>query len=136
MRNKGHRGTKRVATTLLAVALLAPVASAQTVGANSFPGTPGAIAFSSTRDGAANFNIYRMNADGFGQTKLTDTPGVSFSPNWSADGKKIAFQSNRAAPDGSTDYDVWRARATDGANPKNLTNAPGNDTDPAWQPLS
>jgi Tol biopolymer transport system component len=26
-------------------------------------------------------------------------------------------------------------RATDGANPTNLTNAPGNDTDPTWQPL-
>ena len=56
-------------------------------------------------------------------------------PAWSPDGKKVAFQSNREAPDGTTDYDVWRVRATDGANPKNLTNAPGNDTDPAWQPL-
>ncbi len=66
---------------------------------------------------------------------LSRSPADDGRPAWSPDGKKIAFQSNRAAPDGTTDYDVWRVRATDGANPKNLTNAPGNDTDPAWQPL-
>ncbi len=37
-----------------------------------------------------------MNADGFGQTRLTDQPGPNFNPSWSADGKKIAFSN---APD-------------------------------------
>jgi hypothetical protein len=48
----------------------------------------------------------------------------------------VAFQSNREAPDGTTDYDVWRMRATDGANPTNLTdNAAAIDFDPEWQPV-
>jgi Tol biopolymer transport system component len=56
-------------------------------------------------------------------------------PTWSPDRTKIAFHSNRISPDGTSDYDIWRVRAADGANPTNLTNAPGNDTNPAWQPL-
>lgn len=82
-----------------------------------------------------NGDVWTMNADGGGATKLTTNLNAESNPAVSPDGKKVAFQSNRAAPDGTTDYDVWRVRATDGANPKNLTNAPGNDTDPAWQPL-
>jgi TolB protein len=66
---------------------------------------------------------------------ISKSPADDGSPTWSPDGKKIAFQSNRAASDGSTDYEIWRVRATDGANPTNLTNAPGNDTEPSWQPL-
>jgi Tol biopolymer transport system component len=75
------------AAAVVAAITLMPVASAQTVGANSFPGTGGAIAFTSERDGAENFDVYRMNADGFGQTRLTNEPGVNLSPSWSADGQ-------------------------------------------------
>jgi Tol biopolymer transport system component len=64
------------------------------------------------------------------QTSLHD-----IYPAWSTDGKKVAFTSNRAAADGTTGYDIWRVRASDGANPTNLTNAPGNDTQPTRQPL-
>jgi len=79
MKNEGSKVKKRAATTLLAallaVLLLAPVASAEGVGPTSFPGTPGAIAFVSNRDDFNADSIYRMNADGFGQTRLTDLPG-------------------------------------------------------------
>jgi dipeptidyl aminopeptidase/acylaminoacyl peptidase len=47
------------------------------------------IAFVSERDG--NKNIYVMNADGSGQTRLTATPQDERWPTWSPDGKKIAF---------------------------------------------
>ena len=127
MRNKG---TKRLATTLLAsllaALLLAPNASAQTVGANSFPGTGGAIAFTSARDSADNFNIYRMNADGFGQTRLTETPGMNQDPAWSADGERIVF-GNRNRDD------VFQMRA-DGSDGRNLTNVAGYDSTPAYAP--
>jgi Tol biopolymer transport system component len=51
------------------------------------------IAFASTRDN--NHNIYVMNADGSGQTRLTRNAAPDFSPAWSPDGTRIVFQSNR-----------------------------------------
>jgi TolB protein len=36
-----------------------------------------------------------MNADGSGKTLLTGNIGHNFYPTWSADGKRIAFSSNR-----------------------------------------
>src|SRR5215210_3537933 len=117
---------------LLAALMLAPIASARTVGTASLPGTPGAIAFASERDGADNFDVYRMSADGFGQTRLTDTSGVNLSPSWSADGTKIAFTNSASFfepgevyqmnADGSNEVNLTNAPSADGANPKNLTN--------------
>jgi tricorn protease-like protein len=47
------------------------------------------IAFNSNRDG--NEEIYVMNADGTGQTRLTNDAASDFLPAWSPDGSKIAF---------------------------------------------
>jgi Tol biopolymer transport system component len=44
-----------------------------------------------------------MNADGFGQTRLTDQPSPNFNPSWSADGKKIAYQSQRTG-----NFEIYR----------------------------
>ena len=38
------------------------------------------IAFSSARDG--NYEVYVMNADGSGQTRLTDDPSGDTFPSW------------------------------------------------------
>jgi TolB protein len=43
----------------------------------------------SERDG--NKEIYVMNADGTGQTRLTNKPAPDDCPAWSPDGSKIAF---------------------------------------------
>ena len=53
----------------------------------------GKIAFASYRDG--NFDIYLMDADGGGQTRLTENPAEDFSPAWSPDGKRLALVSTR-----------------------------------------
>ncbi|MBI2918820.1 MAG: PD40 domain-containing protein [Chloroflexi bacterium] len=59
------------------------------------------IAFVSRRDG--NSEVYVMNADGSGQTNLTNTPGVDeWLPSWSADGSRIVYSAqSRAAALGS-----------------------------------
>jgi Tol biopolymer transport system component len=92
----------------------------------AFPGTAGAIAFHSLRSGSAQ--IYRMDADGFGQTQLT-TFDWNQEPAWSSDGKKIAFTSYHPNVG-----DIYIMDA-DGQNPVSLTmNSPADDCCPSWFP--
>jgi Tol biopolymer transport system component len=51
------------------------------------------IAFASRRDG--NYEIYIINLDGTGLTRLTDHPRVDVEPDWSPDGSRIVFFSAR-----------------------------------------
>jgi Tol biopolymer transport system component len=88
--------------------------------------TNGKIAFTSNRDG--NDEIYVMNADGTGQTNLTNHPGYDSVPEWSPDGTKIAFVSDRS---GDTDIYIMNA---DGSGVTNLTNDANADVSPSWSP--
>lgn len=54
------------------------------------------IVFQSGRDGQSE--IYVMNADGSGQTRLTNNPALDTGPAWSPDGTKILFTSLRDGP--------------------------------------
>jgi tetratricopeptide (TPR) repeat protein len=71
---------------------LAPVEDT-TTSAAEVPSASRRIAFESGRDG--NWEIYVMDADGSGQTRLTDNPALDGGPTWSPDGKRIAFLSDR-----------------------------------------
>jgi Tol biopolymer transport system component len=84
------------------------------------------IAFTSSRDG--NDEIYVMDPDGTGQTRLTDNPADDYAPAWSPDRSKIAFTSER---DGNREIYVMNA---DGTGQTRLTNNPADDTYPDWSP--
>ncbi|MGH9035658.1 MAG: TolB family protein, partial [Acidimicrobiia bacterium] len=94
------------------------------------PGATGRIAFTSDRTG--DFEIYSMNADGSGVTRLTDAPGEDREPVWSPDGTRIAFVSYGAAVKGSSS-DIMLMNA-DGTGLTNLTSFTGFDDEPAWSP--
>ena len=97
-------------------------------GESAFPGANGKIAFTTIRDG--NDEVYVMNADGSGQTNLTNNVLVDTDPAWSPDGSKIAFTTNR-----DNAFEVYVMNA-DGSSPTNLTNNLATDFRPDWQPLS
>ena len=68
----------------------------------SVPGAGAEIAFVSNRDG--NPEIYSMNADGTGPTRLTYNATTDSQPAWSPDGARIAFYSKR---EGDSDTNIY-----------------------------
>jgi Tol biopolymer transport system component len=82
----------------------------------------GKIIYSSEGD------VYVINADGSGRTRLTDNPAEDFDPVWSPDGTQIAFRTHR---DGNEEVYLMNA---DGSAQSNLSKAPATDYSPAWSP--
>ncbi len=78
---------------------------------------------------AAPPEIYAMNVDGSGLTRLTDNLATDSGPAWSPDGTRIAFGSTR---DGNNEIYVMNA---DGSGQTRLTNNPAGDFIPAWSPV-
>lgn len=62
------------------------------------------IVFVSDRDGQSQEEIYIMNSDGSGQTRLTNTPAnhTKYDPSFSPDGSKIIFSEEGADANGYT----------------------------------
>ena len=67
----------------------------------TFPGANGALVGSDPFDGVNAQQIRTMNPDGSGLTPLTAdaAPVSNIEPEWSADGQRITFASNRGAAD-------------------------------------
>jgi hypothetical protein len=84
----------------------------------------GKIAFVSFRDG--NQEIYVMNPDGSGETRLTNNAASDLYPAWSRDGSKIAFSSAR---DGNDNIFVMNS---DGTEQTRLTRR--FEFHPTWSP--
>ena len=102
------------------------------------------IAFSSDRDKAWEFDtwdnqdVYVMNADGTNPINLTNHPARDGGPDWSPDGMRIAFSTNRDGDWKKKPNDNWEVYVmnADGINPINLTNHLAWDSSPAWEPAS
>jgi TolB protein len=112
-----------LATTFDRVAPAVALAQSGGVAALSVQGK---IAFTSNRDG--NDEIYVMNVDGTGVTRLTDNPASDQQPSWSPDGSRLAFTSNR---DGNFDIYVMNADGT-GVTRLTTTTTHLGSTRPAW----
>ena len=97
----------------------------------------GRIVFTSERDG--NGEIYVMNADGSGLTRLTNNPARDIEPSWSPDGRRMAFISGRddADPEHCPPECNWEVyvMGMDGDRQTRLTyNSVADDVDPVWAP--
>ena len=76
-----------------------------------------------------NADIWIVNADGTGETRLTNNLAFDEDPGWSPDGTKIAFDTDR---DGN--FETYAMNA-DGTNQTRLTNDPAADERPDWKPV-
>jgi len=85
------------------------------------------ILFASRRAGEAE--VFLVNADGTGLTRLTTTPrGYSRRAEWSPDGRRIAFGSNR---EGNDDIYIMNA---DGSDVVNISRHPAREYFSRWSP--
>jgi TolB protein len=87
------------------------------------------IAFAATA-GNDNEEIYKVNVDGSGRTRLTDIPGDDhWPPAWSPDGTRIAFTS-----EGTENNSEIYVTNADGSGLTKLTTSTAGDAFPAWRP--
>jgi Tol biopolymer transport system component len=119
-----------LASAMTIVALLLALGTAKEAKA-TFPGDNGRIAFASNRtsgEGVNNpegdFEIFTMNPDGTELAQLTQNAAFDFE--WSPDGQKLAFESDR---DLFSDIFVMNA---DGSAQTNVTNNRAFDRSPTF----
>lgn len=76
--------------------------------------------------GNSSWDIYAINSDGTGDTRLTTSNSPEHDPSYSRDGSKIVFTSER---DGNFEIYVMNP---DGSGQTRVTNTPENETEPAF----
>jgi Tol biopolymer transport system component len=79
-----------------------------------------------------NGELYVMDADGGNAVRLTRSEGDDLAPDWSPDGSRIAFNSNRNYPSGFA-HEIYSIEP-DGDCLTWLTNGTANSSTPAWRP--
>jgi dipeptidyl aminopeptidase/acylaminoacyl peptidase len=84
-------------------------------------------------------HLYVFEIAGKALTQVTSGDFDDDEPEWSPDGTRIAFTSNRSQPDpdGTYNEDIWMVAADNkdkGAHPTQVTSNPGEDHQAAWSP--
>lgn len=108
------------------------ISERQFASASTFPGVNGKIAFN--RSSSIFAQIYVRNLDGSEQTQLTDSPNANDgNAEWSPDGTKIVFNSDRDNPSSATASHMYMMNA-DGSNQTRLTSGSTYDFAPSGSP--
>ena len=102
-------------------------------GDNAPAWSPGGTMIAFTRDTTASTSdaaadLYIIQANGSGLRRLTSNATDDDSPNWSPDGSRLTFASNR-----SGNYEIYTMRI-DGTDLRRLTSSTASDIQPNWSP--
>ncbi|MEX1193433.1 MAG: thrombospondin type 3 repeat-containing protein [Dehalococcoidia bacterium] len=123
---------------ILAIAVAAGMLAAARAPGNTeatFPGGNGKIAFSRATGTGINtdVDIYLANANGSSAEQLTSGPTLDYSPNWSPDGRQIAFRRVTGFGGPNIDAQIYVMNA-DGSNQVKITEGAGQPQNPKWSP--
>jgi Tol biopolymer transport system component len=119
------KASRFTSSILLGMFLATGIGMAMRPAQAAFPGENGKIVFTIGAYG----DIYTMNPDGTGQTRLTTNAVIGEVPSvWSPDGKMIVF----ARYTNNTQH-IWVMNA-DGSGQRKLTSSDIYETEPSWTP--
>lgn len=91
---------------------------------------PNSTQITYSRDGNPDYDIFNINRDGTGATKIVGNPYGDYHPCWNPAGNKLVYYSHKLYP---TPSEIFSCNA-DGSGEVRLTNSAGEDRDPAWSP--